>query len=218
MSITEWTHTHLTHLPLTKHTLLQCEPLPKHTAVNFVKQPNEKEKGAQKKIRKPEGRAEVWEPEGSDILGEHRRKIKSAPSAQTADRVYELVKGLLGNSVVFYGCEVMWEEEGRRWTGCWWGSACLDPCGWHMGTHMDECMPPHMHGGDHHPRCPHTHTYTNTHAHATHLPPTHLWGGSFCGRKLSFLPTVGWSALTLWDLLNFYSRTSSPITTCNSGL
>jgi len=58
-------------------------------------------------IRKRE--VKVWRPRNSDMLLEQRKKkrTESAPSAKTRVCVDKLVKGLLGNSVVFYGCEVM---------------------------------------------------------------------------------------------------------------
>lgn len=104
-----------------------------------------------------------------------KKEKKSAPSAKTV-WVDKLVKGLLGNSVVFYRCEVMWEEEGRgvnrlvmgKCVFGWHVCACRQVCTLTYARH-DVCVaralwiPFFRKGGKRaptHPYCPHTHTRT----------------------------------------------------------
>lgn len=111
------------------------------------------------------------------------------PSAKTRDKVDNLVKGLLGNSAVFYGCEVML-EVGGRWTGWWRASVCLYACGWcvcvctvgHTGTgHVSI-----FHGKK--PITIHTHTCTNWSLCANPVCMLTLTWGSPCRCQLFFSP------------------------------
>lgn len=116
--------------------------LPKYTVLNCVKQPSKKGK------REENLQAELKHEHLKTVLCyTSTAERKKKPSAKTGVWADKLVKGLLGNSDIFYECEVMQEGEGEGRIGWYWWEVCASEYAGGTCGHAcpQKCVYKHIH-------------------------------------------------------------------------